>query len=214
MRHHRHPGPADGDVQLRHRLERHDRAGQRPFPCVVGEALDLFPEGFRDPFHRLGLDDHAGQHVQIRPPLSERFLGPDAAHHATHPRAERSPHDVQRLLLRDHPIATPSTVVVRPPDRHRAQHREDLLRPVLDKGCLVRVAAGHLRPPIAPTVGVDQLLQQDGTHLAHRSPEGHLGGLQVQVTTALALLEDAPDQTVYFLHNLLANRLRNFFQLG
>ena len=49
------------------------------------------------------------------------------------------------------------------------------------------LATSDVRPTIA--VAVQQLLQQEATHLVHGGADGHFTGFQVQVSKSLAVLE-------------------------
>lgn len=102
-------------------------------------------------------------------------------------------------------------MVVRAPDLDRGEDREDRLAAVLEKGRLVALAAGEVGPPVPPTVGVEEVLQESAAHLVQRAPQGQFGGLQVQGPAAFALPQDPRDYVVEFRGDFLANRRCNFF---
>jgi hypothetical protein len=73
------------------------------------------------------------------------------------------------------------------------------------------VPSGGVGPAIAPTVGVQYLLQQHASQLMHGGADRKLARLQVYLALPLPIAQQPSDQVVYFLGDLLANRVRNFF---
>ena len=102
-------------------------------------------------------------------------------------------------------------MVVGPLDRHGGEHRADLLAAVADERGGVAFAAGNPGPLMAPTVGVQELLQHPPPDPVHDGAGGQFGGLQVQVASLLDLAQHAGDQAVEFLGHFPLKRLRNFF---
>ena len=197
--------------QLGHWLERDDLTSQRGRLLPLGDRLDLRADGFRDPLNLLRLDDDPRQLCEVPPAFVEGLLAPDPAHHAPHSRAEGGPGDVQRLVLRDHPPGTGGTVVVGPLHVDGGEHREDRLAAVIDEPGRVPLPAVDARPAGAAPVGVEQVLQHHAAHLVHGGPDGHLGGLEVEVPEPLAILQGAGDEAVYFAPDLRVDRLDDFF---
>lgn len=94
---------------------------------------------------------------------------------------------------------------------HGRQHGENLFATVSHKFGGMSVATIKARATVTFTVAVEQFLQQDATHLMHGSADRHFAGFQVQVSQALAILQHASNEAVYFLFSFSAKCLRSFF---
>ena len=102
-------------------------------------------------------------------------------------------------------------MVVGPPDLDGGEDGQDSFAPVVDKPRLVPLATGHVRPAVAPTIGVHHLLQDPTPDLVQPGTEGHLTGFQVQVAPARAIVQHPGDQPLHFPRHFLPNRWRNCF---
>ena len=61
---------------------------------------------------------------------------------------------------------------------------------------------------------LQQLMQRRSTGMMHGRTHSHLGRLQIEATRLAPLLENHPQQLVYFARDLLADRFRRFFSSG
>ena len=94
---------------------------------------------------------------------------------------------------------------------HRRQNRENLFAAIPHKLGDMPLATIEMCAAVTSAVAVEQLLQQDAAHLMHGCTDRHFAGFQVQVPQSLAILQDAPHETVYFSFRFSAKCLRSFF---
>jgi hypothetical protein len=94
---------------------------------------------------------------------------------------------------------------------HARQHSENLFATVSHKFGGMSVATIEVGATVTLAVAVNQLLQQDAAHLMHGHADRHFAGFQVQVSQALAILQHASNEAVYFLFRFSVKCLRSFF---
>ena len=119
MRHNGHTRAVHGNVEGVDGCDALQLARYGGAPLGFTEPFDILADGFRDPFHGFGLDDHAGQFLQVAPPFIEGFLGSHPSHHASDTRTEGTVHDVELLIFGNDALLTAGAMVVGPLDFDR-----------------------------------------------------------------------------------------------